>query len=180
MPGSFRCHPVGGQHHNQETQESLVYDQQLQHRPKVKVASQRGMEDKGSKLLESFEKHVDQRHGASTNTYLKSVLTLSLDEWNPKLCVKILFGAFCRAFDKTFSLSANYPREFSQNFLKYMLEHHPTFTLYHVACCCGARMDMILEATVPSYMNRVVCIEYLDYCLKIVGKKRGNILMQNL
>ena len=41
-------------------------------------------------------------------------------------------------------------------------------------------MDMILEAAVPIYMNRVVCIEYLDYCLKMVGKKRENILMRNL
>ena len=41
-------------------------------------------------------------------------------------------------------------------------------------------MDMILEAAVPIYTNRVVCIEYLDYCLKMIGKKRENILMRNL
>ena len=116
----------------------------------------------------------------ATNTYLKSVLTSSLDECDPKLRVKMLFGAFCRAFDKAFSLSANYPKGFGENFLEYMLEHHPTFALYHVARCRGARMDMILEAAVPIYMNRVVCIEYLDYCLKMVGKKSDNILMRNL
>ena len=39
---------------------------------------------------------------------------------------------------------------------------------------------MILEAAVPIYTNRVVCIEYLDYCLKMVGKKSNNVLMRNL
>ena len=92
----------------------------------------------------------------------------------------MLFGAFCRAFDKAFSLSANYPKGFGENFIEYMQENHPTFALYHVARCRGARMDMILEAAVPIYMNRVVCIEYLDYCLKMIGKKRENILMRNL
>ena len=37
-----------------------------------------------------------------------------------------------------------------------------------------------MEAAIPLYMNRVVCIEYLDYSLKMVGKKRENILKQNL
>ena len=66
---------------------------------------------------------------ASTNHYLKTVLTSSLDECDPKLRVKMLFGAFCRAFDKAFSLSANYPKGFGENFLEYMLEHHLTFAL---------------------------------------------------
>ena len=39
---------------------------------------------------------------------------------------------------------------------------------------------MILECVVPIYMNHYICVEYLDYCLKMVGKKRNNILMRNL
>ena len=106
---------------------------------------------------------------ASTNEYLKSVLTSSLNECDPNLCVKMRFGALCRAFDKVLSLSANYLKGFGENFLEYMLVHGPTFALYHVARCHGARMDMILEAVVPIYMNCIVCIESLEYYLTISG-----------
>ena len=64
-----------------------------------------------------------------TNEYLKSVLRSSLDECDPTLRVKMLFGAFYRAFDKAFSLLANYPKGFGENFLEYMQETHPTFAL---------------------------------------------------
>ena len=115
-----------------------------------------------------------------TNQYLTPIVRDSIDECDPKLCVKMLISAFCRAHDKSFSLSANYPKGFGEEFLEYMKEKHPTFCLYHVARCRGARMDMILEAAIPLYMNRRVCIEYLDYSLKMVGKRRDNILKINL
>ena len=115
-----------------------------------------------------------------TNEYLRGILRTSLDEVDDKLRVKMLMSAFCRAFDKAFSLSANYPKGFGENFLAYMQENHPTFALYHVARCRGSRMDVILEAAIPIYMNRVVCVEYLDFCLEMVVKKRDNILMRNL
>ena len=107
-----------------------------------------------------------------TNKYLKSIVQDGLDQCNPKLRVKMLFSAFCRAYDKAFSLSANYPKGFGEDFLEYMKENHSTFLLYHVARCRGARMDMILEAAIPLYMNRWVCIEYLDYSLKLPGKRK--------
>ena len=121
-------------------------------------------------------------HGVEdeTNQFLKGVLRLHLDECDPKLRVKMLFSAFCRAFDKAFNLSRNYPKGFGENFLEHVKEHHPTFPLYHVARCRGGRFDIILECAVPIYMNRYICVEYLDYCLKMVGKKRDNILMKNL
>ena len=121
-------------------------------------------------------------HGveAETNQYLKGVLRSSLDECDPKLRVKMLFSAFCRAFDKAFSLSRNYPKGFGENFLEHIKEHHPTFALYHVVCCRGGRFDMILECAVPMCMNRCICVEHLDYCLKMVGKKKDHILMRNV
>ena len=108
------------------------------------------------------------------------MLRSSLDECDPKLRVKMLFSAFCRAFDKAFSLSCNYPKGFGENFLEHVKEHHPTFALYHVTRCRGGRFDMILECAVPIYINRYICVEYLDYCLKMVGKKKDNILIRNL
>ena len=70
----------------------------------------------------------------------------------------MLFSAFCRAYDKAFSLSANYPKGFGEVFLEYMQDNHPGFCLYHVTQCRGARMDMILEAAIPLYMNRIVYV----------------------
>ena len=115
-----------------------------------------------------------------TNVYLRPVLRNLLDKCGDKLHVKMLFGAICRAFDKEFSLSCNYRKGFGENFIVYMIEHHPTFPLYHVVRCRGARFDVILDCSVPMYMNRPVCVEYLDYCFKMIGDKKENVLMRNL
>ena len=62
----------------------------------------------------------------------------------------------------------------------YMREHHTTYSLFHVAHCRGARFYAILEAAIPLYMNQLPVVEYLDYSLKMTGKRRDNILMRNL
>ena len=67
-----------------------------------------------------------------TNVYLRADLRNSLDKCNDKLCVKLLFSAICQAFDKGFSLTCNYPKDFGENFIVYMIQHRPTFPLYHV------------------------------------------------
>ena len=61
-----------------------------------------------------------------------------------------------------------------------MQDNHSGYLLYHVERAHGARQDLILEASLPIYMNRSVNVKYLDYCLKMPGKKRENILMRNL
>ena len=62
----------------------------------------------------------------------------------------------------------------------YMREHHPTYSLFHVARCRGARFYAILEAAIPLYMNQLPVVEHLDYSLNMTGKQRDNILMLNL
>ena len=44
----------------------------------------------------------------------------------------------------------------------------------------GSRQDMILEASLAIYMNQAVNIELLDESLRMPGKRRDNILMQNI
>ena len=70
--------------------------------------------------------------------------------------------------------------QFGEAYLIYMHEHHPTYSLFHVACCRGPPFYAILEAAIPLYMNRLPVVEYLDYSLKMTGKQRDNILMRNL
>ena len=53
-----------------------------------------------------------------TNMFLRDVLQTHLDKCDPTLRVKMLFGAFCRAYDKAFSLSAYYPKGFGEPFLE--------------------------------------------------------------
>ena len=108
------------------------------------------------------------------------MLRSSLDECNPKLRVIMLFSVFCRAFDKAFDLSRNYSKGFGENFLEHVNKHHPTSPLYYVARCRGGRFSMILECAVPVYMNCYMCVKYLDYCLKMVGNRRDNMLMRNM
>ena len=61
-----------------------------------------------------------------------------------------------------------------------MREHHPPYFLLHVACCSGARFYSKIEAAIQLYMNRLPVVDYLDYSLKMSGKRRDNILMRNL
>ena len=70
--------------------------------------------------------------------------------------------------------------QFGEAYLIYMHEHHPTYSLFHVACCRGPPFYAILEAAIPLYMNRLPVVEYLDYSPKMTGKQRDNILMRNL
>ena len=111
---------------------------------------------------------------------LTTLLRDSLDEIDPCLRVKTVFSALARAYDKAFSLSANYPKGFGEHFLVWMMEYHPGYVLYHVERARGSRQDMILEAAMAIYMNREVNVEYLNYALAMPGKRRDNILMRNL
>ena len=60
------------------------------------------------------------------------------------------------------------------------MDKHPGYVLYHVDQVRGSIQDMILEASLAIYMNWEVNIEFLDESLRISGKRRNNILMQNL
>ena len=72
--------------------------------------------------------------------------------------MKTLFSALARAYDKCFSLSANYPKGFGGLFVEWMMDKHLGYVLYHVDLVRGYRQDIILEALLAIYINREVKI----------------------
>ena len=72
--------------------------------------------------------------------------------------MKTLFSALARAYDKGFSISANYPKGFGELFIERMMDNHPWYVLYHVERVQGSRQDMILEALLAIYMDQEVKI----------------------
>ena len=87
------------------------------------------------------------------SSYLTNLLGSSLDEIDPTLPVKTLFIALARAKDKGLSLSANYPKEFGELLIKWMMDKHLGYVLYHVERVQGSIQDMILKASLAIYMN---------------------------
>ena len=85
-----------------------------------------------------------------------------------------------RAYDKNFSLSANYPKGIGGLFVKWILDKHPGYVLYHVEQVLGSRQDMILEALLAIYKNWEIDIEFFDESLRMPGKIRDNILMRDM
>ena len=86
-------------------------------------------------------------------------------------------GLIC-AFDKEFSLCANYPKGHGALFREWMKSNHPEELMLHVTRSGGNRMDILLEASPAIYWNRQYCIEFLDDKLRMIGS--SNILQMNL
>ena len=60
------------------------------------------------------------------------------------------------------------------------MDKHLWYVLHHVELVQGYRQDIILEAFLAIYINQEVNIEFLDESLRMPGKRRDNILMQNI
>ena len=112
--------------------------------------------------------------------HLTVILQTSLDEIDPTLRVKTLMSSLCRAYDKEFSLAANYPKGHGKYFLGFIKQFYPGVLLYHVESMHGSRMDVIFSASIAMYMNRAYNVAFLEYCLSLRGEKRYNILQRNL
>ena len=110
---------------------------------------------------------------------LQVILKDSLEEIDPKLRVSCVYSAYCRAYDKFFSLCCNYAKGKGENFAIYLREYHPGIRLFHIESAQGSRQDLSLMASPAIYMNRVVCLEYADHLLRM-HKVRDNILLRNL
>ena len=111
-------------------------------------------------------------------TYLNTYLKDTIEDIDPSLCVSSSMSALIRAFDKEFSLCANYCKGHGMLFNKWMKEHHAGELLLHVERAGGARHDLFVEGFPAIYWNRVYCIEFLDERLRLSGE--GNILQENL
>ena len=102
----------------------------------------------------------------------------SLDNIDKNLRVSASMSALIRAFDKEFSLAANYPKGHGEEFKEWIKSTHPGELLLHVERSSGSRQDLFVEGAPAIYWNRQYCIEFLDEQLRLPGK--GNLLQENL
>ncbi|KAL7536200.1 hypothetical protein ACHAXR_006982, partial [Thalassiosira sp. AJA248-18] len=122
--------------------------------------------------------HTNGMENAITER-LKIILKDSIDEIDVSLRVSAVFSSYCRAWDKFFSLNANYVKGQGEHFAPWFRVNHPGELLFHVENAQGSRQDLGMMAAPGIYMNREYCYEYADYLLRI-PKKRDNILLRNL
>ena len=116
----------------------------------------------------------------SLTSYLKDHLHDSLDEIAPELRVSPSFNSFARAFDKMFSLCANYPKGYGELFRQWMKENHAGELLLHVERAAGGRQDVNSMAALAMFWNRNYCLEFMADILRFGGKRKDNILLNNL
>ena len=111
-------------------------------------------------------------------TYLNALLKDSLENIDSHLRVSTSMSALIRAFDKEFSLCANYPKGHGEEFKEWIKKNHPGELLLHVERASGSRQDLFVEGAPAVYWNRQYCIEFLDEQLRLPSK--GNVLQENL
>jgi len=104
------------------------------------------------------------------STFLTAELQASLDNIDPRLRVSTLWLAFCRAYDKEFSLAANYPKGHGSHFLSWVKKYYLGVLLFHVESTHGGRQDIMYSSSLAMYINRGINAEFLDHCLKIPGE----------
>ncbi len=88
-----------------------------------------------------------------------------------------VYSAIAHAWDKFFSLCANYPKGQGEHFAAWLRINKPGTPLYHVVGAQGSRHDLCLMAAPAIYMNRYVCFDYASYVLRL-PKKQDNILLR--
>ena len=104
--------------------------------------------------------------------YLRVMLRDSLDRIDSSLRVSTMFTPFARAYDKEFSLAANYPKGHGELFAEWMKENYPGELLFHVESTHGSRQDIMFTAALAIAMDRSFNIDFLDYCLRCRIRQR--------
>ena len=116
----------------------------------------------------------------SLTDFMRAHLNDSLDEIAPELRVSPSFISLARAFDKMFSLCANYPKGMGEAFRQWMKLNHSGELLFHVErAASGGRQDIASMAAMAIFWNKNYCIEFLDEMISYCGKHE-NILARNL
>ena len=103
------------------------------------------------------------------SNYVSTLIKDNLENISPELRVLPRFDNMCRAFDKEFSLFANYPKGCGSNFRQWTKENHSGELLFHVECACKGRMDVVLMASMAIYWNRKYCVDFLDEMISYCG-----------
>jgi hypothetical protein len=103
----------------------------------------------------------------SISVFLRAVVSDSLEQIPAELRVTCIFLAIARAWDKCFSLCANYPKGQGEHFAAWLRVNKPGTALCHVVGAQGSRHNLCLEAAPTIYMNRYVCFDYASYLLRL-------------
>ena len=82
----------------------------------------------------------------SVSSYSCVIVTDSLEKITPELRVTCVYSAIARAWDKFFSLCANYPKGQGEHFAAWLRVNKPGTPLYHVVGAQGSRHDLCLMA----------------------------------
>ena len=82
----------------------------------------------------------------SVSSYSCVIVTDSLEKIPPELRVTCVYSAIARAWDKFFSLCANYPKGQGKHFAAWLRVNKPGTPLYHVVGAQGSRHDLCLMA----------------------------------
>jgi hypothetical protein len=92
-----------------------------------------------------------------------------------------MFTPFARAYDKEFSLAANFLKGHGELFTEWMKENYPGKLLFHVESTHGSQQDIMFTAALAIAMNQSFNVEFLDYCLWMSDKtKKDHVLQRNL
>ena len=93
--------------------------------------------------------------------FLKAHLHDSLDEIAPEVRVSPGFVSFARAFDKMFSLYANYPKGWGKIFRQWMKDKHRGKLHFHVErAVSDGRQDIASMAAMAMFWNRNYCVDF--------------------
>ncbi len=111
--------------------------------------------------------------------YSTEILRDSLNKIDSSFWVSTMFTAFARAYNKEFSLAANYSKGHGELFAEWMKEYYPGDLLFHVESTHGSCQDIMFMAALLIAMNRWYNIEFLDYCLWMSDKK-DHVLQRSL
>ncbi len=96
----------------------------------------------------------------SVSSYLRVIVTGSLEKTPPEIRVTCVYSVIARARDKFFSLCANYPKGQGEHSAAWSRVNKPDTPLYHVIGAQGSRQDLCLMAAPAIYMNRYACFDY--------------------
>ena len=80
------------------------------------------------------------------SNYVSTLIKDNIEEIAPELRVSPRFENMCRAFDKEFSLCANYPKGWGSSFRQWMKDNHSGELIFHVERACKGRLDVVLMA----------------------------------
>ena len=94
----------------------------------------------------------------STTKFLNNILEDSLELIDPCLRFSTVMEGMLRAFDKEFSLCANYPKGHGELVGSWMEENHPGALLLHIEQTAGSSHDLVVEGSGAIFWNRPLCV----------------------